>query len=254
MVETRFTSSAMESRVTAGRASTRLPRGRRADHRQSQRERILATAETILRNEGAAALGMRRLAIESGVGHVTPYKIFGSKFAVLSGLLERLVAPHLATLLARADEDPIADALARHERPLRLVAADAPFARELLAAIEDSAPRENRNTWIALASASLSRDLARMRDAGFVREDAPLELAVHQLVVAHAGAFRRWILGLASFDEYRRDHRTIFLTGALSIATEAGRERLWPALVAQATPVAARVAERRRRRIAPRSR
>lgn len=58
-------------------------------NKQRNRDRILAAAETILRNEGLEQLSMRYLAEVAGVSLRTPYNLFGSKTAILAELLTR---------------------------------------------------------------------------------------------------------------------------------------------------------------------
>lgn len=206
----------------------------RAGQREEQRTQILDAAERMLRTGGAAVLGMRRLAVESGVGHVTPYKLFGSKHGVLWALLLRAVGPRLPELALETSDEPLADALARQDRVFETVATDEPFARELLAALDEVSPPEARQQWIAFSTAFLVQDLRRMQEVGLIRLDAPIDLAIDQFTVALAGAFRRWILRLSSFERFREECRTAILTGLLAFATPAGRERLWPALLSLA--------------------
>lgn len=58
-------------------------------NKQRNRDRILAAAETILREEGLEQLSMRYLAEVAGVSLRTPYNLFGSKTAILGELLTR---------------------------------------------------------------------------------------------------------------------------------------------------------------------
>lgn len=203
----------------------------RAGQREEQRTQILDAAERLLRTGGAAALGMRRLAVEGAVGHVTPYKLFGSKHAVLSALLVRAIGSRLTGLAVETSADPLADALARQDRVFAAVEDDEPFARELLAALDEASPPEARHHWIAFSTSFLERDLLRMREIGLVRRDAPVDLAIDQFTVALAGAFRRWILRLSSFERFREDCRTVTIVGLLAFATPAGQERLWPEML-----------------------
>jgi AcrR family transcriptional regulator len=56
-------------------------------NKQRNRDRILAAADTILRDEGLERLSMRHLADVAGVSLRTPYNLFGSKTAILAELL-----------------------------------------------------------------------------------------------------------------------------------------------------------------------
>lgn len=203
----------------------------RAGQREEQRNQILDAAERLLRTGGAAVLGMRRLAVESGVGHVTPYKLFGSKHAVLWALLLRTLSPRLPGLTVETSADPLADTLARQERIFEAVVSDEPFARELLAALDEVSPSEARHRWIDFSTTFLVQDLRRMQELGLIRPDAPVQLAIDQFTVAFAGAFRRWILRLSTFERFREDCRTVIVTGLLAVASPAGHARLWPELL-----------------------
>jgi len=221
---------------TTDQKPSRTRRGRRTgsptDDRDAPRARILDTTEAMLREGGAASLSMRALAQRSDVGHVTPYKLFGSKHAVLRGVLDRVFGPLFARLVPSPSEDPVEGLMSRLEPLFDVLGSDEPFMRELLAALDEATPAESRSQWVALASKQLGQDLARLRATGFVRADAPLDLVVDQLVVGHAGAFRRWILRLSTFDRYCLECRAVTLTAALAIASESGRVRLWPRLLA----------------------
>lgn len=72
-------------------------------NKQRNRDRILAAAETILRDEGLEALSMRHLADAAGVSLRTPYNLFGSKTAILAELLTRTLDTVLPPLPARAE-------------------------------------------------------------------------------------------------------------------------------------------------------
>ena len=64
-------------------------------NKQRNRDRILAAAETILREEGPERLSMRYLAEYAGVSLRTPYNLFGSKTDILAELLTRNSAEDL---------------------------------------------------------------------------------------------------------------------------------------------------------------
>jgi AcrR family transcriptional regulator len=76
----------VRSRIEANGKSDKL--GPREQTREQLRQRIVVAARALLSETESIEFSMRALAIKAGVGHVTPYNIFGSKQAVLLAVLD----------------------------------------------------------------------------------------------------------------------------------------------------------------------
>jgi AcrR family transcriptional regulator len=80
-----------------------------AERRAEIRDRVLDTAESLLR-EGSAEFSMRQLADAAGVSFATPFNHFGSKIAIAQAISARRIAEMSARFTALA---PRGDALDR---------------------------------------------------------------------------------------------------------------------------------------------
>lgn len=64
------------------------PPGRREAAKAERRQRIIHAARDLIRETGDAGLSMRALAARAGVSLATPYNLFGSKRAIVLGVLD----------------------------------------------------------------------------------------------------------------------------------------------------------------------
>ncbi len=201
------------------------------DDRHSTRDRVLDAADALLREGGPDALSMRALAERADVGHVTPYRLFDSKYGVVFAQLVRAMAPHVALLMGVASgADPLQEFIARQHRLMDVLAVDEAYFRAVLLALDDSASPTERGRWLEFVSARSDDDLRRLAESGVVRNDAPLLLTGRALLVGRDGALRRWFRGLSSLDELRSDYLSVTLHVLLAVTTDEGRPHLWAAL------------------------
>ncbi|MBY5162006.1 TetR/AcrR family transcriptional regulator [Salsipaludibacter albus] len=94
-------------------------------HDDTTRERLLDTAGTILRRDGATALTVRRLADDAGVSTSAIYSLFGGKEDVVRAMYREGFA-NLARLQAAVETDDPATRLHRHALAYREAARSRP--------------------------------------------------------------------------------------------------------------------------------
>jgi AcrR family transcriptional regulator len=158
-------------------------------NKQRNRDRILAAAEAILRNEGLEHLSMRYLAEVAGVSLRTPYNLFGSKTAILAELLTRtldtMLPPWTATdsmptLLGFLDGLKAAQpALDEHFRSLFWSIMTAP----------DQALRDVGIEWITRV---LQPRIAAALASGELKPGTTVDAITRHLVVLILGIFGMW--------------------------------------------------------------
>ena len=158
-------------------------------NKQRNRDRILAAADTIVRNEGLEHLSMRYLAEVAGVSLRTPYNLFGSKTAILAELLTRTLetvlpaqtgAGHAGTLLGIVDGLKAArPALDEHLRSLFWSIMTAP----------EQALRDVGIEWITRV---LEPRIAAALASGELRPTATVEAMTRHLVLLILGIFGMW--------------------------------------------------------------
>lgn len=158
-------------------------------NKQRNRDRILAAADTIVRNEGLEHLSMRYLAEVAGVSLRTPYNLFGSKTAILAELLTRTletvlpaqtVAGQAGTLLGLVDGLKTArPALDEHLRSLFWSIMTAP----------EQALRDVGIEWITRA---LRPRIAAAIVRGELRPTTSVEAVTRHLVLLILGILGMW--------------------------------------------------------------
>lgn len=83
--------------------------GPREQTREELRVRILSAARDLLSENESIEFSMRALATKAGVGHVTPYNIFGSKQAVLLAVLDADMIEFESAVQAGRSPDPLTE-------------------------------------------------------------------------------------------------------------------------------------------------
>ncbi len=154
------------------------------------REAILEAAETIIDDEGLAALSMRRVGEALGVEAMSLYNHVPSKAALLDGIYERIVgriepAPGLSTWTEHA---------CHQGRALRSVLSAHPNAIPLFASRPATTPD---------ALLRLEKNLATLREAGL---DPLQALGVVQIVFAFVVGHALWSLAPRSSEEHGMPH------------------------------------------------
>jgi AcrR family transcriptional regulator len=236
-----------DRRTPPNEAMPSPPAGRRALGLQERRARILAATKAALLAGAEATLSMRQLALDAGLSVATLYNLYGSKEAVLVGLLddelERLFAgadePTARRLAAGGDDTPasvrrcralVETALARYTRQSALF-------RPLLGAVERQNANSPRTALIGRMTDLLAGALADGVAAGELVADLPVDLVARQVVRGFIHAIRYWSIGDLDDDGLRAQVRSVVDLALLALAAPATR----PALTARLTQLAPRL-------------
>lgn len=157
----------------------RYASGLRQEQAQRTRGRILDAAGTLFTKDGYGATTIERIALEAGVATDTVYAVFGSKRAVLSGLMERHVGGDDQPIAVLDRLEPQAVRLERNQR--RQLAR---FATGVTDRIERSRPIDD----IMRSAAATDRDVATLRAK--IQEDRFRNMTTLVRWLRANGAFR----------------------------------------------------------------
>ena len=122
-----------------------------------RRARIVEAARDLIRATGDTGLSMRALAERAGVSLATPYNLFGSKQAVMLGVLEADLAAFRAGLDAAGPGDPLRRLFDNVALAARFYDEDPGFYRALFTALAGAGGPELRLLFGAAGSAGDER-------------------------------------------------------------------------------------------------
>ena len=217
---------------------------RREAGKQERRERILAAAEDLIREEGGAAFSMRALAKRAGVAFVTPFNLFESKAGVLLGLVEKRIDVQVGRLTARERTvDPIERLFEQAVVGTGAYSADPALYQPLVRAIASADGFDHER----LMSRSVELWMLALREAveaGFVREDRDLTRLARSLHLAFRWTLWQWSFGLLDTQELEVQCQYGVAVSLLSALSDEGRAQV----LERVTSIGAAEAERPRQR------
>ena len=163
--------------------------------KQERRGKILAAAETLVRENGGVGFSMRELAKRAGVAFVTPFNLFGNKGGILAGLLEERLEAHRERLVpAHQGDDPVDRVFELALLGSRAYTSDPQLHRPLLRELP-GAGREGDEHLLALATSLWRLALRDVEAAGMVQPGRNLDLLALTLHVHFRGALSLWAMG-----------------------------------------------------------
>lgn len=167
-------------------------------NKQRNRDRILAAAETILRDEGLEQLSMRHLAAVAGVSLRTPYNLFDSKTAILAELLTRTLDTLLPPWTASGSMHTLPGLLdgLQSARP----ALDEHF-RNLYWSIMTAPEQALRDVGIEWITRVLRPRIAAAHERGELRPTATVDALTRHLALLILGLFGMWAGRQLSIEE-----------------------------------------------------
>lgn len=170
-------------------------------NKQRNRDRILAAADEIIRQEGMEALSMRYLADYAGVSLRTPYNLFGSKTVILGELLFRTLRQQVIPLPPRPQDGAI-DALLGLIDALKAACPGLnEKVRELYWSIMTAPEQELRDAGMAQVTALVSPLIEQAaRNGELAATTVPAQLS-RQLVITLLAIFGMWGGGQLTIDE-----------------------------------------------------
>src|SRR5579875_1507478 len=200
--------------------------GLREKHKLERRERILATAQELIRRTGSVGLSMRALAREAEVSLATPYNLFGSKGAVLAELGLAVLKKLEREMDAIRSRDPIEDVLHIAELGANTYASDPRFYRVLMGVLTQSARGLHDDAITGGSMRLWQRPVEGAVAAGLLREDVDSEFFARDLVITFLGVLDLWVRGVLDGDAMRVHILYAFTLALLGVPTEASRPKL----------------------------
>lgn len=167
-------------------------------NKQRNRDRILAAAETILREEGLDRLSMRYLAEYAGVSLRTPYNLFGSKTAILAELLTRTLE---TVLPARFGTGPMGTLLAFLDGLKAAGPALDEHLRSLFWSIMTAPDQALRDVGIEWITRVLKPGITAAIASGELKPSADGDALTRHLVLLILGIFGMWAGRQLSIEE-----------------------------------------------------
>jgi len=162
---------------------------RREENKEVNRRRILAAARALIQEGGLDALQMRTLAERAKVSSRTPYNLFGSKTAVLIGLLDAPLDQLVGVVPAK--QAVLAQVFETLERAYKLYAPQQDYYRNIYWGVMTSDQAEAREVTLERACRVLAMLLQRAIDAGELAKVDAKGLAEH-LVLLGLGLLGLW--------------------------------------------------------------
>jgi len=194
--------------------------------KEERRERILAAAEELIREEGGAAFSMRALAKRAGVAFVTPFNLFESKAGVLLGLVEKRIDVQVGRQMARKGRiGPIDRLFEQSIVGSRAYSADAALYKPLVRAIANADGFDHKK----LTSRSIDIWMLALRDAveaGLVREDQDLKRLARSLHLAFRWTLWQWSFGVLDKEELEVQCQHCVSVSLLAALTQEGRAQV----------------------------
>lgn len=175
------------------------PLGRREAAKAERRQRIIHAARDLIRETGDAGLSMRALAARANVSLATPYNLFGSKRAIVLGVLDDAREFHQRFATLRSC-DPLERIFSAVDMSVRFYVDDPLFYKTLWGAVFDTSddvrtaiynPKRDR-FWQGLV-----RDAAA---AGAIMPEINQDHLLRQLDHQFRSAMLDWVVGELSPD------------------------------------------------------
>ncbi len=214
----------------------------------ARRQRILDSAREILAREGVAGLSMRKLAEEAGLAVKTLYNLWGSRAAILQGVISQAMDRMDEALEGEAPlrEDPLERCRAVVTVTIRhLVADEAVFRTLLLASFEVQEGRALREGPVtARASHMQAVALREAVEQGLLEDVHDPELLGRQIYHGYEMAHVQWAFGVIDEAGFRARALYGLYVALLGAATKATRPRILAALHEQEEILRAQRSER----------
>jgi AcrR family transcriptional regulator len=191
-----------------------------------RRNRILDAARDLVRETGRTGFSMRVLAERADVSLVTPYNLFGSKQAVMYGLLDQDIL-RFAKQLASRNEPPI-------ERLFRAVSLgrayfgrDQRYYKTVLSAVYEGGADEYRSTF-GRPRMALWRELVdQAAAAGCLRREVDPGALAASLSATYFATILGWVAGELTLPGMERRAHYAFALLLHSVAATSHRKVLW---------------------------
>jgi AcrR family transcriptional regulator len=162
--------------------------------KELRRQRILGTAEKLIRRDGDMRFGMRELATKAKVSPATPFNLFGSKGQILWALLERNIEQQLHRIDEDEEQDPVERVLALARSAVLQYTRDERLYRPLLSAVLTTSPFE-MPALLGEFTDLWRKALEELEARGQLLPDLDPALLARQLHLEHRAGMSMWLRG-----------------------------------------------------------
>lgn len=169
------------------------PPNRREAGKAERRRRIILAARDLIRETGDAGLSMRALADRAGVSLATPYNLFGSKRAIILGVLQD-IREYSARFAQLPRSDPLDRIFAAVDLAVSYYVEDPQFYRILWAAIFDTSDEVRGQVLNPQREAFWRSLIEAAATANLLREGVDTLLLQHQLDFVFRAAMLDWVV------------------------------------------------------------
>ena len=193
-----------------------------------RKEKILLTAQKMIRAKGIQGLTMRALAGEAGVSLATPYNLFGSK----AEIIRRFVDESSRTIIGRLEEnppkDPIEYILTFAQLGIEVYGEDAEFYMEIFRGLLSMGYplHPSFKEIIEVWRIGIDRGI----EYGYFEKNTKSDLMAVQLHIIYRGALTLWVELEDAAEEIPLHILYGVLRVLLSVATYKGKSKLTPYL------------------------
>ncbi|MAT84755.1 MAG: hypothetical protein CMQ43_10525 [Gammaproteobacteria bacterium] len=192
--------------------------------KSQRRDDILGAARALMREGGDPGFSMRTLAERAGVSIATPYNLFGSKQAILLGVLNAdLVGYEQA--LSKLEADAIDVLFESQALVSQLINREPDFYRSMIAAVSRDGP-EFRHMVSGPRYVLWKRLLGQATAAGLLADDIDPDafaIATSQLMLANV---LEWAKGALTLEEMEARNQYGLALSLLAVATDSSRAQI----------------------------
>lgn len=197
---------------------------RREAGKEERRRRIIQTAREMIRESGSTGLSMRALAARAGVSLATPYNLFGSRGAVILGVLQD-VREFQARFAGLRDADPLEQIFAAVDLAVAFYLADPPFYKTLWREVFAASGEVRKAIYNPTRAAFWQHLVDEAAANGSIRPEIDPEMLLTQLDHQFRSVMLDWVAGDLAPDALGPTIRlgyALLLAGAASDAARDG--------------------------------
>ena len=195
-----------------------------------RRDRIVAAARELIQETEETGFSMRALAERAGVSLVTPYKLFGSKLAVMQALLDEDINQY-SKQLGRAKKDPLDMIFRAVSLGKTYFNREPRYYRAVLFAVYASGGPEYRSSFRGPRLALWRSLVDEAVTGGYLSRDADSHALAANLSSTYFASILSWVSGEISLAQMETRTHYGFAMVLYSMATRPHQARLKEAIL-----------------------
>lgn len=212
----------------------------REKRKSDRRNRIIQSAEELIRTTGSTDFSMNQLASHAGLSTPTTYNLIGSKATVLYLLLNQYQdRVDVEGLVGQSSRNPFLNVLRAADAAVDVYITDSIFIRPLMQFLIGLADEVNRPAFMQRGFQYWWRSLKGLERKNLL-EDSDVDLMARDFVIFFTGLIDFWVNGELTDDEFRFSARHGTLLRLIAVGSKEHTPRLMAELrkVAKKVPIA----------------